>query len=387
MRILLSILFLLITACAQERETDPWEGIKEGFTPHPLVENMPHSEAVPIELELLDFEQISNDLPLEVRQLHSFLNGNHEEMRSVELNIFVSGLRINALSFSDKILLLFDISENRLLQYNLDNHRFLDLTEEGRGPGDLLFSRELNADGNRLYIAMQGFRIARFICETEVCEYETTIETPYNNYSVTAEGDQIFILGLAPFGREQDPNPENTNQFAIHKIDESGNVQESFGPVYRHKAPIVREQLNSSGSVRYFQKHQLVAVSYSRFPFIYIYDSDGGFLDKYRIPDYKQGYYDYNETTGTGISRGMDYSSVQAAKKIGDDWLLITIRNYISVEEDRFVQFEYHAFHIPTGQMYLIGQDEMLPISESRIIHTTKAGLLLNQQGTLFWIR
>lgn len=308
-------------------------------------------------------------------------------MRSVELNIFVSGLRINAFSLSDNTLILFDISKNGLLQYSLNSHSFLDLVAEGRGPGDLLFSRELNVDGNRLYIAMQGFRVSTFICKSEICEYETTIETPYNNYSVTADGDQIFILGLAPFGREQDPDPGNTGQYAIHKIDESGNVQQSFGPVYRHRTPIVREQMNSSGSVRYFPKHQLVTVSYSRFPFIYIYDSDGGFLDKYRIPDFKQGYYDHNETTGTGISRGMDRSSIHAAKKIDDDWLLITLQNYISSEDNRFVQSEFYTFHIPTRQLYLIGKDEVLPAREGRVIHTTRAGLLLNQQGTLFWIR
>jgi len=385
-KLLLFFLILLIS-CNRDNEIDPWEGIKEGFTPHPLAENMPHSEAVPIDLELLDIEQISNDLPSELRRLNSFLNGNHEEMRSVELNVFVSGLRINAFSLSDNKLILFDIFENKLLQYSLYNHNFLDLAPEGRGPGDLLFSRELNVDENRLYIAMQGFRVSRFICESEVCEYETTIETPYNNYSVTADGDQIFILGLAPFGREQDPNPGNTDQNAIHKIDQSGNVQQSFGPVYRHKAPIVREQMNSSGSVRYFPKHQLVTVSYSRFPFIYIYDSDGGFLDKYRIPDFKQGYYDYNETTGTGISRGMDRSSIHATKKIDDDWLLITLQSYMSSEDNRFTQSEFYTFHIPTRQLYFIGKDELLPAREGRVIHTTKAGLLLNQQGTLFWVR
>lgn len=64
--VLLPLFLILLFSCSRDNEIDPWEGVKEGFTPHPLSENMPHSEAVPIELELLDldFEQISNDMPL-----------------------------------------------------------------------------------------------------------------------------------------------------------------------------------------------------------------------------------------------------------------------------------------------------------------------------------
>jgi hypothetical protein len=386
MRIYLSCFLIVLSACTKSEEIDPWDGIEEGFTPHPLAENMPHNDVSAVEVESLDFIEISNEAPDELRRLHSFLNGNHEEMRSVELSVFVSNLRINAFSLSDNSLIIFDITKNKLLQYSLNNHRFLDLAPEGRGPGDLFFSREMNVDKYRLFIAMQGYRVSIFNCEAEVCEYETTIETPYNNYSISAEGEQIYILGLAPFGREQDPDPGNTDQYAIHQIDESGNIQHSFGPVYNHTAPMVRDVMNSSGSVRYFPKHRLVTVVYSRFPFIFIYDSDGNFLEKYRIPEFKQGYYDHNETTGTGISRGMDHTSIHSAKKIDDDWFLITVRNNIYGEEDRYAHFDYYAFHIPTGQIYLTGRDQTYPFDEARVIHTTKSGLLLNQQGTLYWI-
>lgn len=255
------------------------------------------------------------------------------------------------------------------------------------GPGDLLFSRELNVDGNRLYIAMQGFRVSRFNCEPEVCEYETTIETPYNNYSVSAEDGQIYILGLAPFGRPQDPDPDNTEQYAFHIFDEAGDVKSSFGPLYNHKSPMIREGMHSSGTVRFYPQHGFVTGTFSRFPFIYIYDSNGNYSVKYRIPDFKQGYYDYNETTRVARTRSIDHSSIYSTKKIDDDWLLLSIRNYKTGEEVRFVQFDYYAFHIPTGQIYLAGRDETYPFEEARVIHTTKSGLLINQQGTLYWIQ
>ncbi|MBE9048540.1 hypothetical protein IQ255_29875 [Pleurocapsales cyanobacterium LEGE 10410] len=384
--ILFGFFINIFTSCSGSDEADPWEGIEEGYTPHPLAENMPHNDVTAKELKLLDFKSIFDESPTDLKHLHYFLNGINDGMRSVELSVFVSDLRMNAFSLSDGTLILFDIHKNRLIQYNLNNHRFLDLATVGRGPGDLLFSRELYTNYDRLYIAMQGFRISVFNCQSDTCEYETTFETPFNNYSISTEDDQFYILGLAPFGREQNPDPGNTEQFAIHELDELGKVLNSFNPVYKHKAPIVREQMNSTGTVRFFPQHRLVTVSYTRFPFIYLYDSEGNFLNKYRLPEFKQGYYDYNETTRTGTHRAMDHSSVQTTKKITDDWLLITIRNLESRVNDRYIRYDYYSFHLPSRQMYLAGRDKSYPSDQSRMIYTTDDGLLLNQQGTLYWI-
>lgn len=199
---------------------------------------------------------------------------------------------IDVSSVSDSSLLILERNTNRLIQYNIDDQKYQVIANQGRGPGDLYFSRELSVYGNKAFVAMQGFQISKFTCNNGLCEYAKTIPMEYNNYSIAPQNESIYFLGVSAFGREGDPDPSNVDQYLIHKISEDGEVQQSYLPIYRDRSSLVRDAMNSGGKVRLFPELDSIVVTFSRVPYLFVHDSEGRLTAKYELPEYLQRYFE-----------------------------------------------------------------------------------------------
>lgn len=392
---LLSFLFLTVVSCESSEDdsqeiSDPVP-IEEGYVPHPHPDMMPHPDLMPTNLELRDASDYIDSFPESLQLLHQQLNTNSQvSYNEMDLNVS-SQFSLHVSSLNENTLIILDQGRNRLIQYDLINHESVDLAPEGRGPGDLLFSREMQLFNNRIYIGMQGFRISIFNCEFIPCQYESTVNTELNNYSISPTHDYISVLGLYPFGREQDPNPDNYDLPSIYQIDYTGNVELSYSSVYRHERPFVREIMNSHGAIRSFPNLGLHILTYDRFPYIYLYDEAGQIEKKYQIPNFKIRYYDYNIEDRSGQNRYINNTTIAYSKKLSDEWVLFQLLNRKDLQPgQRSKEKRWHtylALNVRNQKLYKIGDDVEYSIGNGRSIYATTRGLLINQGGeTLYWV-
>ncbi|MCC5941119.1 MAG: hypothetical protein JJU37_06205 [Balneolaceae bacterium] len=364
--------------------------LEDGYTPHPQPHKMPHPE---INATVLETSEISaNNLqsfPTPIQLLHTYLNHEDEIKHHIyDLDVMVSNhFSFHVASINENRIIMLDQSRNRLLDYDTEQNEYLDLAPEGRGPGDLLFTRDMRLINNQLYIGMQGFRISVFDCTTSPCQYDRTISTDYNNYSVAQADDKTIFLGLSSFGREQDPDPSRINQNALHVLSSDGESINSFSPVYQHSSPIVRERMNANGTVHYIPGAEKVVLTYQYYPYFYTYDINGNLMEKLKIPGFKIGFYDFNEEDGIGRFRFNDSSDITYTTLIADSWIVFQIRNRINMirEESGGVSGDswhsYYAYNADTGNYYHIGDDHTFSTREGRAIFIVDDGIIINEGG------
>jgi hypothetical protein len=371
--------------------------LEEGYTSHPHPDKLPHSEN---EASVLEISEITSEnlslFPELVQTLYKYLNRYEEESISTQdIDVMVTSHHsFHVASVNGNRIIILDPIRNRLLEYDVDTKESVNLAPEGRGPGDILFTRDIRLFNNHLYVAMQGFRISVFDCSESPCEYERTISTEYNNYSVAPSADKIIVLGLYPFGLDQDPDPTNVDQNALHMINQDGQVTHSFSSVYQDPSPIVREAMNANGTVHYLYSTKISVLTYPLYPFFYVYDNSGNLTEKYKIPGFKQGFYEFNEQEGIGRYRYNDSSDITYTSKIVDSWILFQIRNRANMEREESgrvsgeYRHSYFTFNVETGGYYHIGDDQTYATSEGRAIFVTDHGVIVNEGGkTLSLIR
>ncbi len=257
--------------------------------------------------------------------------------------------------------------------YDLLTDEFTDLAPRGRGPGDIMFTKEMQFHDNRAYIAMQGFRISVFDCQSEKCEYDHTIETEFNTYSLA---------------------PENVDQNIIHQLNSDGDIKRSYSPVYKQKHPMIREAMNSGGKVRAFPEFDSVVLVHNFFPYIYLYNSEANSVEKYRVQDFYIGYYDeFENPNGSvrGRARHNDNTNTFHSTKIDDEWMLLQMREGRNLYwVDRTLHgdqwYSYYVFNVDSRELYKIGESEKKDVGENRAIRATEHGLVINEQGNLSWV-
>lgn len=384
------LLITVLSACSDGSYT-------ENVSLHPITENMPHPDIEPVILETSEPDNFLEKSSENIQLLHRFLQGGPVNDRKMKLNLLTTG-NLDISSLNDSTLLILEKDNDRLIQYNVNRNEYEVVAEQGRGPVDLFFSEDLTIHNDMAYIAMQGFQISVFNCEASLCEHEKIIETDYNNYSVALHDDYILFLGMATFGREQSPDPANTKQSLIYKIDNDGNLLDSFSSVYRFRSPILRDRLNSGGTVNIYPSYNTILVTMEYFPYIYEYDSDGKLKQKYELPKFQQSFHQYSEKTrGVAFLNRGNNSSIKFTKKLNEQLLLIGLKERRNVEwisrEEGFTGDEwisYYIFNIKDRHYYHLGDDSLTdqPYSgKERVIHVVDQGVIVNDLGTLYIIK
>lgn len=383
-------LFWVLILCSCSRESD----IR--YTEHPMTDALPYSDVEPDMLEILELAGLLNTVPENIQLLDEFLNHENTGLKKAELPILTTG-NIDISSINDSTLLILEKNANQLIWYDLYQHDYEIIAAQGRGPGDLDFSTELAVYNNKAFVAMEGFQISVFTCIYAICEYENTIETKYNNYSISSEDISLFILGMSPFGYPQSPDSQNRKTHLVRKTDQTGQVQLSFMPQYNFQAPLVRSEIHSNGQLRSFSDINKTAITFGYLPYIYLHSFSGEFISKLKMPDFFQRILHYEEHPSGGGRSSWDYGNYSRFDHVSSDakdgWL------FIRVEEMRDVAFlgldegfegtkwySYYLLDVDRKEFYKIGDDEETHYSEGRKIYLIERGLIIHDEGTLFLV-
>lgn len=386
------IFFIVLTftiSCIEKGDT-------EYITVHPAQEYMPYSSFEPVKLEARYGGDFLHLLPKNVQILYNILNNESGNLKPEELQILTTN-DIDVKSINKSDLLILEKDNARLIQYSLIDNEYDIIADKGRGPGDLFFPKELTVYKEKAFVGMQAFQISFFLCDGVFCEYENTLNTKFNNYSIAPVDDFIKFLGIKPFGREQHPDPSNTDQNLIHKIDYNGEIYQSYFPVYDYRSSLVRQTMNSGGQIRSFPELETIVITFDFFPYVYVFNDSGELNAKYEFPEYIQAYYESEENRAGGFTGRYIFdssvTSIRFTSKIDEKWMLVGIRDrreveFISMEEgfDGYEWFSYYAFDVEEKKIYKIGDDTEKPYGESRILHVVDNGVVINEAGTLFFI-
>jgi len=336
-------------------------------------------------LEDYNFQALNHE---SIKLLYLILNNDQTEIyHNEEIDILLSKkYYIDVETINENVIILLDKTRNRLIQYNLETNKSYLLAPQGRGEGDLLFTKDMRIFNNKIFVAMQEYRISIFDCEFTPCQYVKTILTKHNNYSVSPNESYISTIGLYPFGRSHHPNPDLDDVPNIHIINFNGHYIKSFGSVYRHKKPIVREQMNSRDQI-FSLSNGLIYVIFNYFPYIYKYDLNGHLLNKLEFPEFMIGYYDYDEKNLVGRFRHNDSTSFINSQLIDNKWIIFQVlhRNNMEWNENKGLVgdqwYSYYALNTDDDQLFLLGEDHI-----ERSIYPTNHGLLVNYDNELcFW--
>ena len=378
------VLLVVITSCSHNENEPLSKHSADGFSLHPQEVRLPHSDEKPIELSSEQFANIGEiDLPDNLILLRNFLDGQHRQLRSVELSLFVSGNNIDVSAIDKHILAILDKDVDKLILYNLQNHRYTDIATKGNRNGDLLFSKEMLTTGQKIYVTTKN-GLSLFDCETVPCSPYKIFTSDFHSYSTAITDSGYVTLGLLT----ANPDTAHKENDTLHKTGLNGEIRSSFSSAYDHRSLKVRQAMTEYGSVRYSPQHQMVILVYSTLPYLYVYHPDGEFRYKLELPDYQQRYYEFNYNENYGRFQKSDHSTTSKIEFINSHWLLLTTRNTIidDIEKTEYIRYGYSIVHMGSGDYYKIGDDIKLPSTKERVIHMTDYGLLVNQNGTLFWV-
>lgn len=387
------IIAILLFSLAISCDDQPNEG---KVIVHPVEEKIPYSDEP---AELLDVHDAGNHLekfPESVHLLYQVLNEEETETEIVDLNLLTSS-DIEIESISDTTLLILDKDQNKLISYNLSKHESETIADQGRGPGDLLFTEELSAENLKAYVSSQNFKITVFNCQTRRCEYEKVIQTDYSAYSLSPTEKYIYYLGLRPYGVERnlDDGSENEVQYSVHRTNINGNIETSFLPIYDDNSPIVSNRIMSEGNVRSFPDIDRIIVTFEHFPYLYIHNLNGELLNKYELPDFKEAKNIESKIgeLSTTLTFDGDYSYLRNSEKINNELLLLKIQEFRDVEyvfaEDIYgdTWISYLIYDIENEKIYKIGDDEIVKYGEKKMFYLSDSGLISNTDGKISWIR
>ncbi|TVR17035.1 MAG: hypothetical protein EA391_05950 [Balneolaceae bacterium] len=376
---------LFIVSCSDQKNESAFKPSVDGSSLHPEDARLPHSDKKPLEIYQERFADINvTSLPDNLILLYRFLNGYHSQLRSVELDLFVSGNEVDVSAINEDILAILDKNEDRLILYNLQNHRYTDIATRGTENGDLLFSKNMQTVDQNIFITTRD-GLSLFDCETLPCRPEKIFHTDFYMYSTALTDSNYYALGIYTARNEA----HHKESFKLHKIDGSGRVQSSFSPGYEIPNINVRQALTENSLIRYSPQYNLIALAYSSFPYLYFYNPKGEYKYKIELPGYQQRFYEYNEKMNFGRFQESDHTTLYKIEVINSHWLLLTTRHSKQDPNtnSEYIRYDYSILHMGENKLYTIGEDITLLSDEERVIHITEFGMLINQNGTLYWIK
>ncbi|MEX2347590.1 MAG: hypothetical protein WD511_00090 [Balneolaceae bacterium] len=398
-----------LVACSSEPDTDEPEPMgeavesAEGFESHPQSHLIPHHDVPEEPLEAESLSEVEDEIPQPIQRVADILNGSIQE--GIELEFLYRNFRnLNVASLDEKRLLFMEENTHRFTLYNLESGEETELAEEGRGPGDLMFTREMKTSDGYAWIAMQGFRVSGFDCQGETCEHDRTILTKTNNYSVAVHGDSLTILGLPTIGFDDSPGPEETiSQYILHRYTIDGDSLGMFSPAYDNQNPMVRERINAEGKVHYHQKTDRTILISQWLPFLYMYDENRELTQKYRLPEFIQWYYDHRKKDNVNPGEVIGYhrqdlegSQLYYSTIVDDRWLVLSFTSTTdmegvdtsrpgSVPDSSNKHSMWYVMDLSTDRLYKIGKDDFGESGELRQFYVTDHGVVLASETAAVW--
>ncbi|REL24934.1 hypothetical protein DYD21_15530 [Rhodohalobacter sp. SW132] len=369
---------------------------KEMISLHPMQEKMAYADHETIMLELNEVSGLNHHMPKSLLIIHQYLNNETTSgFITNDLSVLTTD-KVQISTINDSSILILEPSNNRLIQYDIEINSYEIISDQGRGPGDLYFAEELSTFNDKAFVGMQGFQLSIFDCSMDLCVYEKTINTDFNNYSIDATEDQIYVLGISPFGNPQDSDPLNSDHNLFHILNYQGDVLNSFHPAYDDRSPLVRNRLSSGGMIKTYSNKSLILIAFDFFPYLYEYEAGGDLTNIFQIDNFVQPIYESKESLHSGFSAGLIYGNktvIDLTTRVDDEWLFLRLyerRNigfdHVNVTFTGDEWYTYLAYNVERRELYKLGDDIKTTPGDSRVLHVLDQGIMVNNDGKLKYI-
>jgi len=356
---------------------------------HPIKEKIPHYDNEHTLIDSVNHADYASSESKVLELLHSYLNEN-EDIIPVKLDVSVGqGDGVSVQSIESDRLLILDSFDNRFVEYDLNSDSTVQLAEVGRGPGDIMLSREISIQDKFAYIALGGGRIEKFDCKMRPCQHSESFKTEYNPYSFTTAGDFFALLSMPTgFGggvKTDRSIPEN----AIKVIDSNEKEIGGFGKTYDIGGHwLLLRPLVNQGFIRYSSSSELFILSYERFPFLYIYDGNFELANTFELAPFEIGEQKYWPKKGEREIVLEDHSEISLLTDLGKGQILVETRTKKNrrTKNNRFVWDHlnrYYLVSLSNGKNIFLGSKEFESYTS---IYPTENNLILNNGGVLYEI-
>ena len=385
------VMFFLLISCSTEHEEDPdpiftyeREEPQGSEELHPQKEAMPYHDRDHISIDRTsDFDDMPAP-PENLGVLRNYLN-DPESVEVHQLYKFLGYGEIQPLNRNE--LMLLDIQNRQLHQFDLASQQSTLIAEGGEGPGRLSLPYDLTVseDNDELYVLMQDMRIDRYKCDHEPCEYDQSIPTDQiiNNVAVTDDKNLAVVSNFNPM--EDDPDAGSS---LITLLNADGETMHQFGETYETDVPTVLYDAIQTGNVAYSNAEQLVVVCFDAFPFIYLYDESGELQKSYQISPFLLSsiYFD-----AQGRKRvEMDPGSFVSMQPLTDDsMVLIQVQTRgervgePAYEDTVYEQrYDFYLLDLSDDSSWYIGS-KAREASYNLSVLPLESGILLNDGGEL----
>ena len=230
-------------------------------------------------------------------------------------------------SLNDSLIVFNDVFTNNLSLYGYDFDNWETIAEQGRGPGQIMFSSDLIVKDNQVITSHKDSRVNFFNCFKKTCEYDKTLVLDkIQPESIQIHNGEIVAMGTNSFLAQGFSSEVNESDLiSIHKYNESGDYINSFGEFYNINGHWMLMRPFSEGKIRINKEGKLFQ-SYKLLPYLYVFSND--ILDKkivfrgFNISKRK-----YITETQELFVNFDDWSMIQDVKIIDNTKLLVTIRH------------------------------------------------------------
>jgi hypothetical protein len=286
-----------------------------------MPERLPHAEVSPVSVsDAAPCDRSS--VPASLERLQAHIEGDDAMADARRIPIDVPGeSQVEVASLNENLVLILitlpRISE--LWSYHIPTERAEQVATRGQAPGELMFPSDLAVRGSEVHVAM-GMRIATFTCEGASCTHRENIRTQFQPTQIEVSGDRFSTTGQLPLRGETEIDALNG---AIHYVDSTGTLVESFGESYQTDVWMV-----SAHFARYKQLASLDdgshVVHYDTFPRVYAYGADQTLRQVIEIDDFLQPTFVY-EDGRRSVFQEDNYSTIKHLSALTEGTAFLTV--------------------------------------------------------------
>ena len=358
----------------------------------PLESNMPYQDFEFREFGKETLAPIAVDIPQEAIHLRRFL-ADPDSYPEIKLDIDHRGI-VFISSLSNGRILILDRMDDRLIQYDLQNHSSIVVAQHGEGPGELSFSEDLIVTNDIAFVGRADRRISEFDCSKEVCAASTSIRLAVSAYSLDNVGsDSMVVLGVAPVTEAVGPagNAAAADRKSVAVVDRNGTAGHILVSTYDTEGHWMLEQpLISQGIVRFFPVADRFLVVYKRFPYLYLFNRGGKLVDGIQLTDFILGKQKYSTSSGILEIVMRDYSFFSGIKRLRDNYAVLEVTNLrnrrvLDQLDVRDTEIEYFGLSVVDGEITYLGSTKNLKEPKTSI-SLIPEGLILSRNGAVYFV-
>lgn len=258
-RYLLICLTCLFVSCGGPNDID-----NNPSASHPTASHAPHNDEVDLTLGS------STDDSTRYNYLDQAFSIGARDTPSTE----VFG-RISDIAAGNGYIFVLDRANNEIVSFSTTGAFHEKIGEGGPGPSQLQQPSSLALQGDTLYLTDRSSLIKVFTNVYDDARYDTS-------FSTRATASDICTLGKHIIIRRYTPSDSST--ISVYTPD--GSYIRSFGQPYQVNNESLRGTLSRQGSIACHNDRELIAASFRRLPYVYLYDIHGQLAQAVKIRDF-----------------------------------------------------------------------------------------------------